>query len=68
MATWLENAARKRGYWVVAELAELAGISRTRVRQLLLDGRQLHGDKAGQVWTVRLEEGLRWLDARQERD
>ena len=62
-----DNTAKDRGYWLVAELAERAGITRTRVRQILLDGRKLHGDKAGQVWTIPYIEGVRWLDARRAR-
>jgi hypothetical protein len=55
--------AKKRGYWTVSELARLAGLSSARIRQLLIAGR-VKGDKAGQVWTIPYQVGLRWLEQR----
>jgi hypothetical protein len=56
--------AQRRGYWTVVELAQMAGLSGARIRQLLLGGRELRGDKAGPVWTIPYREGLRWLEQR----
>lgn len=58
---------RDRGYWLVAELAEEAGLSGARVRQILIVGRELRGNKAGQVWTIPYAEGERWLKHRTSR-
>jgi hypothetical protein len=59
--------AQRRGYWTVAELAELSKLTGARIRQLLLDGKELRGHKAGQVWTIPYREGLRWLEQRSRR-
>lgn len=56
-----------RDFYTVPELAELAGISDARVRQILLDGRQLRGSKVGQSWIVGRSEAVRWL-AERKRD
>lgn len=58
------DGPRDRGYWLVAELAEAARLSGARIRQLLLAGRELKGNKAGQVWTIAYQEGDRWLKQR----
>ena len=55
--------AKDRGYWLVKELAAEAGVTETRIRQLLLD-EQLPGDKAGQTWLVPYSAGQRWLEDR----
>ena len=53
-----------KGFYTVKELAEMAGVTETRVRQLLLDGRELQGEKVGQVWIVRPDVARRWLESR----
>ncbi len=60
-----QRDARARGYWLVAELSDKAGLTGARIRQLLKERRELKGDKAGQVWTIPYNEGLRWLASRQ---
>jgi hypothetical protein len=62
-----DTEAQRRGYWTVAGLAQVAGLSDARIRQLLL-GRELRGDKAGPVWTIPYREGLRWLEQRSSRE
>lgn len=58
-----QEEARARGYWLVAELKEAAGISGARIRQLLI-AKRIKGNKAGQVWTIPYLEGQRWLGQR----
>jgi len=55
---------KERGYWLVKELAQDAGVSGARIRQLLILGEELKGNKAGQVWTIPYHEGARWLKQR----
>jgi hypothetical protein len=57
--------AKDRGYWLVTELAEVSGLTKERVRQILSEKRVLRGDKVGQVWIVPFVEGERWLEQRQ---
>ena len=59
---------RDRGYWLVAELAKAAGVSGGRVRQLLIRGKELQGNKAGQVWTIPYDTGVQWLASRSQID
>ena len=61
-----DKKARQRGYWLLTELAEEAGLSTARLRQLLIAGK-LHAHEAGQVWTVSYAEGVRWLDEQRQR-
>jgi hypothetical protein len=61
-----DKQARQRGYWLLTELAEEAGLSTSRLRQLLIAGK-LHAHEAGQVWTVGYAEGARWLGEQRQR-
>jgi hypothetical protein len=56
--------AEKREVWTVKQLAEAAGVTTARVRQLLIDGRGLRGQKVAGVWLVRDAEARRWLRER----
>jgi hypothetical protein len=56
---------RTRGYWTAKELAEAAGVSDARIRQLLLAG-ILTGDKVGLNWTIPYQVGQRWLTRRMQ--
>jgi excisionase family DNA binding protein len=49
--------------WTTGELAEAAGLTDARIRQLLLGG-QLEGYKLGRDWRVGDEEARRWLTER----
>ena len=51
--------------WTVRELADAAGVSDSRVRQLLLDG-EIKGRKTGWTWIIPNSEAQRWLDKRRE--
>lgn len=43
-----------------SELAEAAGVSRERVRQLVAAG-EIEGYKVGQTWVIPEDEARRWL-------
>ena len=55
--------------YTVTELAKKAGVTPTRIRQLLLDG-TIQGTKHGETyrgyWTITSEEANRWLDTRKQ--
>jgi hypothetical protein len=56
---------RRRDMWTVKEVAEKAGLSTARIRQLLLDDRsQLKGNKVAGVWLVPDANVRRWLEQR----
>jgi len=55
---------KERGYWLVSELVEESGLTGARIRQLLILDKEIHGNKAGQVWTIPYREGARWLKQR----
>ena len=65
--TDIEATAKERGYWLVAELADQAGVTTGRIRQVLLAGK-LQGDKAGQTWTIPYDTGVKWLASRSQID
>ena len=50
--------------WTTSELAEAAGLSDARIRQLLIDGRTLKGRKVGPMWVISDSEARRWLENR----
>ena len=52
--------------WTVTELAQAAGVSDARIRQLLL-GDQLAGFKHGPLWAIPDGEAQRYLKSREER-
>ena len=57
---------RDENAWTTTELAKAAGISRPRVRQLLLRG-QLEGYKLARDWRIPDEEARRYLAERKAR-
>ena len=54
-------AERATTGWTVRELADEAGITDSRIRQLLIEGKKLKGRKAGWTWIIPEEEARRWL-------
>lgn len=59
-----QQSAKERGYWSVAELAETAGVTVGRIRQVLLAG-ELQGVKAGRAWLIPYDIGVTWLASRE---
>jgi excisionase family DNA binding protein len=57
----MESVATKE--WTTGELAEAAGLTDARIRQLLLGG-DLRGYKLGRDWRVSDGEARRWLEER----
>ncbi len=53
--------------WTTATLAQAAGLTTARIRQILIAGRDLRGRKLGRDWFVYDEEARAWLAAREER-
>ena len=47
--------------WTTATLAEASGYTTSRIRQLLIEGRDLVGYKVGRDWIVTDAEARRWL-------
>ena len=58
-----ESKGNNRGAWTTAELAEAAGVTDARIRQLLIEG-ELHGYKAGRDWRVADQVAREWLSRR----
>jgi len=56
------NNKHRRDY-TVKELAELAKLNPSRIRQLLGDG-TLKGEKRGGVWFIPVSVARQWLDSR----
>lgn len=52
--------------WTVKELAEEAGVSRSWVRYLLIDGK-LEGHKRAGAWFIPDSEAKRWLEERRQK-
>ena len=52
--------------FTVAEVAEIVGVSPTRIRQILLDGRTLKAEKFGQAWVIHRRNLKKWLELRGE--
>jgi len=59
-----ETTAESKTHWTTNDLASAAGVDPARIRQLLLDGRDLHGYKIGRDWAVPDYEAKRWLQSR----
>lgn len=53
----------QKKHWTTRDLAEAAGVSTARIRQLLLAGR-IEGDKAGPIWIIPQSEVERFLSER----
>ena len=51
-------------HYSVTELAELAGVTGARVRQLLIEGKELRGVKIGPNWAIEVGTARRWLEER----
>ena len=51
--------------YTTKELAEMAGVTTTRIRQLLLSG-ELDGYKLARDWRIPKAEADRWLASREE--
>ena len=49
-----------------AEVAEAAGCAPTWVRRLLLEGKELRGEKVGHAWVVRRPDAEKWIAKRGE--
>lgn len=50
--------------WTVKRLAEAVGLDPSRIRQLLILGKELHGVKVGPVWMIPEAEALRFIEVR----
>ena len=59
-----EPTRQTRDLWTVKELAAAAGLSVGRLRQVLIAGTELRGEKIGATWAIRDAEARRWLAAR----
>jgi hypothetical protein len=58
---------RRRDMWTVKEVAEEAGLSTARIRQLLLSNDpQLKGRKVAGVWLIPDANVQRWLEQRRQ--
>lgn len=51
-------------FFTARELAQRAGLSESRIRQLLIAGR-LRGSKVGATWIIDSQEAARWLVERE---
>jgi len=52
--------------FTVKEVAKIVGVSPTRIRQVLLDGRTLKAEKFGQAWVIHRRSLEKWLEMRGE--
>lgn len=52
----------KRLGWTASELALAVGVDPSRIRQLLIDGKQLTGVKFGKMWTITDSEAKRFIE------
>ena len=48
------------------EAAKIAGVTDSRIRQLLIEDKDLHGEKFGRQWMIRRSELECWMRERQE--
>ena len=48
------------------EAAKIAGLTDSRIRQLLIEDKDLHGEKFGRQWMIRRSELERWMRERKE--
>ena len=62
----MEQSKRAGTGWTVTELAKAAGVSDARIRQLLIEGRDLKGRKAGTLWIIPDSEARRFLNDRRK--
>ena len=51
-------------HWTTSDLAEKASLDPARIRQLLIEDKELHGYKLGRDWVVPNYEAERWLETR----
>ncbi len=51
--------------WTTKELADAAGVTDARIRQILIEGKELQGRKIGPMWVIPDREAKRWLRDRQ---
>ncbi len=51
--------------YTVRELAKLAGVDPSRIRQLLIEGRALRGTKRGGAWFIPATIARNWLESRE---
>jgi excisionase family DNA binding protein len=49
----------------VKQAAKIAGVTDGRIRQLLIEGEKLKGQKVGFQWVLKRSELERWLKARE---
>lgn len=47
--------------WYTSELALEIGVDPSRIRQLLIDDKQLHGFKFGKMWVITDKEAKRFI-------
>ena len=59
------SETKRGGFWTVKELAVASGLTPARIRQLLIAGRELRGEKVGRDWMIRDAEARRWLAERE---
>lgn len=59
----MEQQETPKRDWTTRELAELAGVDPSRIRQLLL-AKQLSGYKRANTWFIPDYEARRWLESR----
>lgn len=57
----VESRKAKMG-WTVSELAMVVGVDTSRIRQLLIEGKQLSGKKFGKMWTISDTEAKRFIE------
>lgn len=61
----MEQTKRAGTGWTVSELAKAAGVTDSRIRQLLIEGKELKGRKGGGTfWIIPDGEARRWLRER----
>jgi len=59
-----QTEIHNKGAWTTAELAEAAGLSDARIRQLLL-AKEIQGYKAGRDWRIADHVARTWLAQRE---
>jgi hypothetical protein len=58
--------ANDKKEWTTGELSEASGLTDARIRQLLIEDKDLHGHKLGRDWRVKDLEARRWLGTLEE--
>jgi hypothetical protein len=56
----------RKELWTVKDLAKAADLTGQRIRQLLAEGDELHGQKVAGAWLIRDSEARRWLKERRQ--